>query len=203
MIAMICKKAERSGRRPFSGTTEGTDENQETPYQDNPYTSSDSIPGLAEYEAEFMTTASQPSRIQNQLATPSCLFLFEFCVSSVTFLARRTNSAQLIQNDVLPSAIFHIPPPAPSHCSSDVRLSRRGNRIRGDTHTCSCRVETLGRGSVHTETKKRHVGFEVLKAMVIKSSVFWDTSQPTLRRNISPPSSGSNKKPSKNLVWSR
>jgi hypothetical protein len=120
-------------------------------------------------------TTSQPCSHTEKACHYSCVALLaHFLLNSVchlltwvsvTFLARRT-----IQNDILPSAIFHIPPPAPFRCSNDVRLSRRGNRIPGDTHTCSCRVETLGRGSVHTETKKHHVGCEVLKALVLTSS---------------------------------
>jgi hypothetical protein len=53
-------------------------------------------------------------------------------------------------------------------------------------------------------TKKIKVlRFEVLTAVVIKSTIFWDIkpcsslSQPTFRRNISPPFSGSKNKPSK------
>jgi hypothetical protein len=47
------------------------------------------------------------------------------------------------------------------------------------------------------------IGFEVLIAVVMKSSIFWDItlrslmSQPTFRRNMAPPSSGSKSKPSK------
>jgi hypothetical protein len=51
------------------------------------------------------------------------------------------------------------------------------------------------------------VGSEVLATVVMKSTVFWDAtpftlskSQPTFRRNISPPSSGSNKT-SKMSAW--
>jgi hypothetical protein len=41
------------------------------------------------------------------------------------------------------------------------------------------------------------VGSEVLTVVAVKkSSTFWDISLPALRRNISPPSSGSKNKPS-------
>jgi hypothetical protein len=48
----------------------------------------------------------------------------------------------------------------------------------------------------------KDVGFEVLTAVAMKSSVFWDItlcsplSQPIIRKNMSPPSSGLKSKPS-------
>jgi hypothetical protein len=53
---------------------------------------------------------------------------------------------------------------------------------------------------------RNDVGFEVLAAMVMESTIFWDItlssveSQPTFRKNISPSSSGSKNKPSKKLA---
>jgi hypothetical protein len=55
----------------------------------------------------------------------------------------------------------------------------------------------------------RYVGFKVLTAVLMKSSIFQEQcrvvrwSQPTFRRNISPPSSGSKNEQSKKPTWSR
>jgi hypothetical protein len=78
------------------------------------------------------------------------LFLFELCLSPT----QGSVCARLTQNGILPSAAFRIPLPAPSHCSSDVRPSRRGSRILGDTGTYSCPAETPSRESVHTEKER-------------------------------------------------
>jgi hypothetical protein len=62
-----------------------------------------------------------------------------------------------------------------------------GQSIRGLSSFCNC------------------VGFEILTAVGMKSSVFWGTTpcnplkiKPVIQRTVSPPSSGSNNKPSKN-----
>lgn len=76
---------------------------------------------------------------------------------SATFLASCRNPTCLLQKYILPSSVSRTPPPALSRWSIGIRPSHRGNRIHGGTHTCSCRVETLGRGSAHTVKERQRV----------------------------------------------
>jgi hypothetical protein len=69
---------------------------------------------------------------------------------------------------------------------------------------CIINTKLTGNGGGQQDYE-RNVGFEVLTAVVLKSTIFWDItpcrplSQLTFRRNISPPPSGAknkvNKKP--------
>jgi hypothetical protein len=86
--------------------------------------------------------------------------------------------------------------------SQDQSLIQYINLVSTSDFNCTSKHWTqLRYERINESNHKINVGFEVLTAVLIKSSVFWDITpcsplkvKPTFRRNISPPSLGSKNK---------
>jgi hypothetical protein len=154
-----------------------------------------------------------------------CTFTFCSLISSCRLTVSTLYSSCYFSSHCQVLAI-HVQSVAPVFCASQIRCYVLRNSIRLYQHfldIIQCLNYTFDRVTLHDVSKVcstpfsgecillyRHisiVGYEVLTAVAMKSSVFWNITpcirwkSVTFRRNILPPSSGSKNTPSQEELW--